>query len=153
MDNVCYHMVVAIVVGKFEQTLDPKSRIRIPAKIRDAFGGEKLVMSMAGGKKILLQTLATVEELFEKADDLSVTDKDYDLGLTLWAESMRELEEDSQGRFVIPKEFREHADITTGVVFIGRGKKVFMYAKAIWEAIKAGAVFADEFGKMREGGI
>ncbi len=122
-------------LGEYELRIDPKGRLAIPAKFRDAFRGG-LVISRGFDRCLSIYTLAEWERVAEDLVSLPATQLNprriarftfsgaFDLGL------------DKQGRIVMPLALRQYADIGDEVVLVGVYMHLQVWAKDLWAAEK-----------------
>ena len=61
--------------------------------------------------------------------------------LRLFMSSCHEVEEDNQGRLLLPMALKEYAHIVKDIVLIGVGNRVEIWAKEEWEKYSANADF------------
>ena len=135
--------------GEFEQTLDPKNRLRIPSKLKEMAKGEQLFMYRSELPCIQILPASAREKVLEKIEPFRISESAVSMPLRQWVSSCREVEEDNQGRFIVPKSLRERAGITKSVVFIGFGGRIEMWAKEVWEQQNAEIAW----DKLKEAGI
>ncbi|MDR3326216.1 MAG: division/cell wall cluster transcriptional repressor MraZ [Rhodospirillaceae bacterium] len=124
---------MALFVSTFFNKIDIKGRVSVPASFRTT-----VTMQMSQGIFIYpsftanaidgccgdfleqLVTSTTLDFFSSEQDDIN----------TLIFSSAHHLTWDSEGRVVLPKEIREHANITEQVAFVGKGRTF-----QIWEPI------------------
>lgn len=121
--------------------LDAKGRISVPANFRahcSASGFEGVVLwpsldgaYLEGGD---LSVLSHYQDMLDRMDM-------YDAGrealeLVIFGESEK-LSFDSTGRISLPAKFRDHAMLSGGVTFVGRGRKFEVWDEAAHEARRA----------------
>ena len=64
-----------------------------------------------------------------------------------------EVEEDSQGRFVLPQNLREFANITKDVVSIGVGNRVELWDESSWRNYNSESDFDKILGDLSQYGV
>jgi len=150
-----YTNVMAYFSGKYEQTLDPKYRLRIPTKVREIFPGEKFVLAIHGvEKKLVLFTKSYVDEALARATSQArISDTPLSKAIELWASNLQHIEEDSQGRFVIAQHLREYAGVTNSVIFAAGVDRVSVYAKEEYQKAMGAVNFAEAFAQLEIGGF
>jgi transcriptional regulator MraZ len=119
-------------VATFENRLDQKGRVSVPAPYRAVLareGEEGLYCYPAldrpaidGGGAKLKQAIADRLSVFETFSE------DHESLATAFYGESRVLKIDSDGRVVLPEEFRAYAGIADTAVFVGQG-----YKFQIWE--------------------
>ena len=116
---------MALFLSSYENRLDTKGRISVPASFRaaiakDDFAGVILFRSFTNNC-IEGLTLTRMEQMANATDKMGVFDSELDdLTAMLFADA-RQLAFDVTGRIVIPAELLKHANITNTAVFVGRG--------------------------------
>ena len=107
-----------MLIGEFEAKLTDKNRIAIPKKIRDEFKDDLILSRGYEGCLILLDKSRwlDLEKLIDKGTVLSISIRDTKRFIMGGA---YELELDAQGRFVLPLNLKNYAQINTEMIFIG----------------------------------
>lgn len=59
-----------------------------------------------------------------------------------------EIEEDNQGRFVLPASLKEFAGITKNVVSVGVGKRIEVWNEETWKQYNSKTSFADAIKEL-----
>lgn len=118
--------------GKFVRNVDDKNRISIPAKLRDNLG-TKFYMTIGLENKIELRSQSEFEEFASKLLAQSQFSKEARIIQRAWLGNTQEIELDSQGRFIIPKQFIQISAIQKEVTLIGLGKLVELWASEVYE--------------------
>jgi MraZ protein len=121
-----------MLIGEYEAKLTDKNRIAIPKKIREEFS-EGLILSRGyEGCLILLDAKrwGDFENIINKGSILSLSIRDTKRFIFGGA---YELELDSQGRFVLPVNLKEYAQINNDVIFIAIKDWVEVWALDIWD--------------------
>lgn len=119
--------------GCYERTIDPKNRIVMPPKLRDALGAKEFVIFTDPTENFI--RLYRIEQWEEMTDKLLYADDGVDrtvLQRALYRYS-ENCELDSQSRFVLPPQFVERAGIVRDIVIIGLGKRIEIWAKDRYE--------------------
>ncbi len=123
--------------GSYSHTIDTNHRIIMPAKIKEALYGNGFTIYYKPGENCLRLYATSVwkEMIFNLAyvDDgndyselqrqLAANSKNYDL--------------DTQGRFVLPQEFVDAANLTKDIVTIGTGTRAEIWDKETYEKHRA----------------
>lgn len=116
---------MALFLSSYENRLDTKGRISVPASFRAAiatenFAGVILFRSFTNNC-IEGVTMSRMEQMASATDKMGVFDSELDdLTAMLFADA-RPLAFDVTGRIVIPADMLKHAGITDSAVFVGRG--------------------------------
>jgi MraZ protein len=125
---------MALLIGRYDYSLDPKNRLAVPAKYRETLALEKgrsfyLTSGMEGCLYLFLPS--QWEKLLE--GDLkmfSLPDKEQERAFKrkFFSEAL-EVEPDAQGRILIPQYLKEHAGLRFDVLVQGAGRRA-----EIWDA-------------------
>ncbi|MEG1646702.1 MAG: hypothetical protein RR374_04995, partial [Clostridia bacterium] len=75
-----------------------------------------------------------IEGLKAKLQNIPQSDLEAQKAVTSLLSSFIEIEEDNQGRFTFPADFREYAHMEKDVVFKGAGRYIEVWAKELAEA-------------------
>ncbi len=120
-----------ILSGSYNHQLDAKGRLRIPYKFKPILGADCYLTRCSNGSLMILS-----EEQFDKFiqgfnfNDISESAEakvvKAILGMTV------KVEEDAQGRFVLPQNLRQIAGITKNIVFVGVGNRVELWDEEKW---------------------
>ncbi len=121
--------------GSYVYQVDSKGRVSIPAKFRETLekGGQynKFMLIKGMGGCIALMTIEAFKEI-EGSYNPSFSDiEDYLAYQRLFLSSIREVNVDSQGRIMIPRDLLEELEIDKEVRIIGLG-----YWMEIWSEKK-----------------
>lgn len=120
-------------IGEYNHTIDNKSRVIIPSKIRDSLG---MRFIMTKGLDHCLFVYPQEEwNIFEnKLKKLPLTQKDARAFVRFFFAGAVECEVDKQGRVLIPANLREHAKLKTDAVIIGVSNRLEIWDKDLWTA-------------------
>ena len=124
-------MAQRMLLGKFFHTIDAKSRMNLPSKMRDLLGSSFIVTKSRNGC-LLVYSLDEWTVLIDKianAEGDTTTVKRYVAG------NAAEVEIDKQGRILIPSELREHAGITKDVVVVGCTNYAEIWSREKWDEV------------------
>ena len=135
---------MSLFLSSYENRLDTKGRISVPASFRAAVSSEQfmgvVLYRSFTNKCIDGLSMSRMEQLASATDKMGVFDGTLDdLSAMLFADT-RPLQFDVTGRIVIPADLLAHAGITDRAVFVGRGTSF-----QIWNP--------DEFAKMQNGAL
>lgn len=120
-------------VGKFNNSIDGKSRMIVPAKFREDLGS-KCVIAKSLDKCLTIYP----EEQWEKfvKEKLSVLPMGNEGARKLrrhFYSSAAECDVDKQGRLTIPQELKEYASIDKDLVTIGSDMTIEIWSKQNWD--------------------
>ena len=130
---------MALLIGRYEYALDPKNRLAIPPKYREALLHEKgtrfyLTSGMDGCLYLFLPS--QWDRLL--ADDLkafALPDKEQERAFKRkFFSEATDVELDSAGRVLVPAYLKEHAGLKSTVLVQGAGKRAEIWDAARWDA-------------------
>ncbi len=124
--------------GISSATLDSKGRMALPARFREPVivtAASKLVVTIDMRERCLLMyPLPEWEIVQEKLEGLSNIRPDARLLQRLLIGHATDLELDGSGRMLLPTMLREYASLTKGLVLVGQGNKIEIWADAAWKS-------------------
>ncbi|MBR6148683.1 MAG: division/cell wall cluster transcriptional repressor MraZ [Lachnospiraceae bacterium] len=119
-------------MGEYNHTIDPKGRVIVPAKFRDALGEHFVVTKGLDGCLFVYDEKEWT--LFEeKLKTLPITNKEARAFVRFFLAGAAEVETDKQGRILLPSVLREYAELEKDVVLIGAGGRVEIWSKGRWD--------------------
>jgi len=117
-------------VNSYSHTLDAKNRVFIPAAYRDELGGE-FYITRKFDPYLSVYTAEDWEQYVETISSLPESEaaelQDFLLG------SAQKCIPDASGRIVLDERLIRHANIKKGVVFVGSGKQIRIWAEENWK--------------------
>lgn len=119
-------------VGKYENSIDSKSRLIIPAKFREELGG-RCIIAQSMDKCLTISTEAEWENFLSELKALPKSNAEARMLRRYFNQSARTCDVDKQGRVTIPQELREYAGITKELVTIGNIDNIEVWSKEYWE--------------------
>ena len=125
-------------LGEYKYTCDDKNRLRLPPKFKKSLG-EGVVLTKGNDGCIFVVPKNKFENLFEKINNLPMFDSKAQQPLRMLFSSAVEVEEDNQGRFLLPSTLKDYAKINKNVVFIGVGSRIELWSQEVWEAYNSNA--------------
>jgi MraZ protein len=132
-------------MGEYEHSLDVKGRLIMPAKLRQDIGDKFILTKGLDG---CLFAFSSPEWLNfeEKLKALPLSDKNARNFVRFFLSGATECEIDKQGRFLIPNNLREAAELEKEVVIIGVGTRLEIWNKQTWQTCDE-AISADEIAE------
>ncbi|MEN6615222.1 MAG: division/cell wall cluster transcriptional repressor MraZ [Syntrophorhabdus sp.] len=126
--------------GRFEYSIDDKSRVSIPARFREA-------LSLSGDSRLILTNLDGCIVAYPYPEWLAIQEKISANPIQKKARAFvryfysgaTECVFDKLGRVLIPQSLKTDAHIQKNVVIVGMGKKIEVWAKEKWEELVRGA--------------
>ena len=121
-----------LFIGEYEHSVDAKGRVIMPVKLREDIGEKFIVTKGLDG---CLFAFSQNEWLnFEsKLKALPLSDKNARNFVRFFLSGATECEIDKQGRFLIPANLRQAANLDKEAVIIGVGTRLEIWDKATWE--------------------
>jgi len=122
-----------MLIGYYTSKITDKGRISLPKKFRDELGNRVVVARWYEGCVVIVATKSfknLLDRITGKARFITKDIRDTDrfiLG------SAFELRLDNQGRFILPRNLKEHAKIKNEVVFMGLNDRVEIWDVNIWK--------------------
>jgi MraZ protein len=119
--------------GSYSNTVDDKSRVAVPARLRHLLGGNVVVTR--GLDRCL--SIYTPESWADYKSE-------YVVGNNMLSREARQLKRltvgfaqtlplDKQGRINIPQDLKDYASIDRDVVFVGMEETIELWAKSTWD--------------------
>ena len=119
-------------MGEFQHTIDPKGRLIVPHKFREALG-ERFVATKGLDNCLFVYPMEEWTLLEEKLKSLPFTRSDVRAFVRLFFSGATECELDKQGRILLPANLREHAQLEKDVVVLGVSTRVEVWSKSQWD--------------------
>ncbi len=137
-----------MLIGEYNQNIDVKGRINVPAKFRLDLG-ESFVVAKGLDNCVYIYPKAEWERFEEELCSVQPTQRRR--LQRFFFSGAEECSADSQGRVVIPPKIREYAQLQKEIVVIGVSDKVEVWDRARWEGYMEDPAFgADEIAKVME---
>lgn len=118
-------------LGEFEYSCDEKNRVRIPNKFRIYLKGE-FILTKGNDGCIFALPKDYFSSILQKTNELPMFSSIAQKPLRLLFSSACEVEEDKQGRLLIPSNLKSFANIKKDVVFVGAGSRIELWSKENW---------------------
>ncbi len=138
--------------GEYRYQLDNKNRLRVPAKLRGELGETFHLMKGSNGCLYVFDK-SYMDSLTEKIKNVPISDKQANLSLSLLFSATAEVENDEQGRFLLPPNLKKYAQIDKNVVIIGAGSRLEIWAEEVWDYITADNTFDSALEQLGKYGI
>lgn len=121
-----------IFQGEFNNSIDPKGRLSIPARFRESlsekFAGERLMVTKNPDRGVSAYPLENWEEYVRNVSALSPGQVKTNVMRLIIAPAV-ECGFDKQGRILIPESLRSHAGLQKDVVVVGMDNKIDIYSQ------------------------
>ena len=119
------------MTGTFEHALDTKSRLFMPARLREEIG-DVFHLAMGSDPCLTIYPQAAWDALCQRADELE-DEEDRETMEIFFAGAFRCVL-DSQSRFVVPATLREYAELEKDVVIVGANSVARIWSADRWAA-------------------
>ena len=135
----CTHVcTMTLFLSTFENKIDAKGRISVPAGFRAATAGEQFagVVLYRSFTNPCIEglSMSRMEKMAAATDKMGVFDSELDdLSAMLFADA-RPVQFDVTGRVVVPADLLTHAGIRDCAVFVGRGNSFQIWEPAAFRA-------------------
>lgn len=121
-----------MLIGEYEHSLDPKGRLIMPAKLREDLG-EKFVITKGLDGCLFGFSQKEWNNFEEKLKTLPLTNKNARDFVRFFLSGAMESEIDKQGRFLIPANLRQYANMEKETVVIGIGTRIEIWDREKWK--------------------
>lgn len=140
-------------LGLFYHKFDDKGRLTIPAKFREILASNGGAFVVHGfDHNLMVLTAASFKTIYERVNQLSMTDPSARLLRRLIFSGAAEIDFDKIGRILLPQYLRDLVSIADEAVIVGAGDYVELWAPKLWEAqtenLKDVNVTADRFAAL-----
>lgn len=143
---------IAMLIGEYIHTLDPKKRIALPAKFRKELG-KKVVITRGLDNCLFVYPMKTWQKVSDKLADLPMGQADTrGFGRFMLAGAV-ESDIDSIGRILVPDFLKDFAGLKTQVSVIGVHDRVELWNETVWSEYKGriekqADVLAEKLGEI-----
>ena len=119
-------------MGEYGHSLDPKGRLIIPSKFREALG-ERFVITRSLDHCLCIYAMEDWEKFVSRLNDIPYNVKKQRQLVRFFLSGANEVEPDKQGRVLIPGNLREAAGIEKDVILVGVGSRIEVWSREAWE--------------------
>jgi MraZ protein len=143
---------VAVFIGTFDNKVDRKGRVSVPAQFRQTLAGQSFqgIVAFRSYRATAIEACGIdfMERLNDSIASLDLfSDAQDDLAATIFADS-QQLPFDGDGRIILPPRLAEHAGIAERAAFVGKGP-IFQ----IWEPAALEKYMDDARARARSQGL
>src|SRR5687768_3506847 len=112
--------------GRYQHTIDPKGRLSVPARFRDALAqyGESLVV-VPNEHSLEVHPLEEWQRFEEKLNGQSLFSPEVRKLSRLYISRAKDIALDGAGRILLPPDTRTQAGLEKEVTILGGGRKMF----------------------------
>jgi MraZ protein len=129
--------------GSYSHALDEKGRIRVPSKLKAGITGAYVITKGIDNCLYIFNKSYFETEFLSKLDSVFPYASQGNKSVRAILSSTFEIEEDNQGRFVIPASLKEFAGIDKFVVSVGVGNRIEVWDSKKWEDYSEQTSFED----------
>lgn len=122
-------------MGEYNHTLDPKGRLIIPSRFREALG-DKFVITKGLDGCLFAYDNTEWSAFEEKLKAMPISKKDIRMFVRHFLAGAAEVEVDKQGRILIPAKLREFADLTKDAVLVGAAGHIEIWSEDRWTSLE-----------------
>ena len=119
-------------IGEYEHNVDAKGRIIMPSKLREEIG-DKFIITKGLDGCLFAYSQTEWANFEEKLKALPLAQKNARNFVRFFLSGAVECEIDKQGRFLIPANLREHANLDKEIVIIGVGTRLEIWNRDTWK--------------------
>lgn len=126
---------IAMLIGEYIHTLDPKKRLALPSKFRKELG-KKVVVTRGLDNCLFVYPIKAWQKMSEKIAELPIGQADTrGFGRFMLAGAV-ESDIDTIGRILVPDFLKDFAKLETQVSVIGVHDRVELWNKELWDAYR-----------------
>jgi len=122
-----------MLIGEYTSNVTSGNRISIPKKFRKELTGDVFILTRGYEGCLVLVTKEQFKNLTQEVANQPFIAGDVRDTTRFLLGGAHEVSPDSQGRFVVPENLREHGQIQGEVVFLGLGNRVEVWDRRRWE--------------------
>lgn len=135
-----------MLIGEFEHSLDSKGRLIMPAKLREDIG-ERFVVTKGLDGCLFAFSLTEWTNFEEKLKTLPLSNKNSREFTRFFLSGATECEIDKQGRFLIPNNLRQVANLEKEVIIIGVGTRIEIWNKDKWKSYSNDSISVEDIAE------
>ena len=142
-----------MLFGEYFHQMDAKGRVRIPPKLKAALGEGAMVTKGTSGCLFIFRQEELQTTLYDKLAAVPLSDTAAANPLRVLFSSAQELEEDNQGRTMVPQNLRQFAKLNKDIVFIGVGNRAEIWSREAYDKQFADVDFDKTIASLKEYGV
>jgi MraZ protein len=122
--------------GEYKHTLDTKGRIILPSRFRDVAREnniERFFVTRGLEKCVFMFAEYEWRAIEQKFKNLSFTKEQSRTFNRMFFAGAAEVIPDKQGRFIVPQNLKEHANIKGSMVIIGVSNRIEIWDQVAWQ--------------------
>jgi MraZ protein len=121
-----------MLIGEYTGKVGKKKRVSLPSKFREELGDE-IILTRGYEDALIIVNRKLWETIASEVIDGSFIDKNIRDTSRFLVGGAKEIELDSQGRFVIPQPLFDHAQLSDEIIFIGLANWIEVWDKQKWQ--------------------
>lgn len=129
--------------GSYSHALDEKGRIRVPSKLKAGITGAYVITKGIDNCLYIFNKSYFETEFLSKLDSVFPYASSGNKSVRAILSATFDVEEDTQGRFVIPATLKEFAGIGKNVVSVGVGNRIEIWDSDKWNNYSNQTSFED----------
>lgn len=143
-----------MLIGKYQNTMDAKRRLPMPAKLREVLG-KTVVITRGLEQCLFVYPMNAWTDFADKINKLPMSQASARSFARLIFSGAMEVELDALGRALIPDYLKEHAQLGKEVIIIGAGSRLELWDKVKWEKYQSSEVedMGESITGLKEFGI
>lgn len=123
-----------LLTGTYPRTLDDKSRLSLPKKVRDVLGNPSVLFVSPGQDGCLaLFSQESLERLAYNLDRQHATDAEVGAFRRMYFAQTETVDVDRAGRILIPDRLLDSSDLEDDLVLLGVGDHVELWNAKAWQ--------------------
>lgn len=139
-----------MLYGEYKHCLDNKNRVRLPRKAKANLGNTFVVTKGTCGCLFVFDKSYWDNGFATKIDSIPTFDSDGQRALRALMSSCVVVEEDAQGRWVLPVSLKDYAQINKNVVIVGVGNRFEIWSEDNWQKYISNVDFDDTTKKLSQ---
>ncbi len=124
-----------MLIGEYIYTIDPKKRIAIPSKMRNALG-KKAVITTGLDNCLVIYPLKEWQKLTQKLDNLPSGKVDARGLARIMLSGAVDAELDKLGRILVPDYLKNYASLKKNVAILGLSNRIEVWDEKRWREYK-----------------
>ena len=121
-----------MLIGEYTSKVGEKKRVSLPKKFRKELGDE-IILTRGYEDALIIVNKKLWKTIASEVINGSFIDKNIRDTSRFLVGGAKEIQLDSQGRFVVPQSLFEHASLEDEIVFIGLVNWIEVWDKSKWE--------------------
>ena len=142
-----------MLFGEYFHQIDAKGRVRIPGKLKSGLGENAMITKGTNGCLFLFSQAELQTTIYDKISAVPISDLAAANAMRVLFGGAQELEEDNQGRTMIPQSLRQFAKLNKDIVFLGVGNRAEIWSREAYDKQFAGIDFDKALGSLKEYGV